>query len=64
MSQGVGDKYATKAGALEDETDDAALDAFDASPLTVVEALMESVEEFVVGVSFGLESEEGDGVGW
>lgn len=62
-SEGVGGEGAAEAEGVEDEADDAALGAFDALPLAVVEGLVEGVEEAVVEVGVGFEGEEGDGVG-
>lgn len=57
-SEGVGSEDATKARALKEEPNDSALRALDALPLTVIEALVKSVEEPVVEVGFGLEREQ------
>lgn len=47
-SQGVGIEDATEAIPLENETDNSALNTLDALPLTVVEGLVELVQELVV----------------
>lgn len=53
--EGVRGEGSSEAGAAEDEPDDAVLDALDALPLAVVEAVGGGIEEGVVQVGFGLE---------
>ncbi|KAK7821009.1 hypothetical protein CFP56_038201 [Quercus suber] len=60
-SQSVGSELASETEALENEMDHPALRAFHALPLTVIEALVELVEELV---GFRLEREQRNGVGW
>lgn len=62
--EGVGGKSAKEAEIGEEKADDAALNAIDASPLTVVETLVENVKKLVMEVGFGFEGEDGNGVGW
>lgn len=50
-------EVAAKADAGEDEANDAALRAFDASPLAVVVTLGEGVQELVVEIGGGFERE-------
>lgn len=57
--EGVRGESAAEGVVREGEADDAALLAFDALPLAVVEVFVESEEEFVVEVSFGFEGEKG-----
>lgn len=57
--EGVRGESAAEGVVREGEADDAALLAFDALPLAVVEVFVESEEEFAVEVSFGFEGEEG-----
>lgn len=60
--EGGGREGAAEGEAAEGEADDAGLLALDASPLAVVEGLVQGEVEVVVEVGFGLEGEEGDGV--
>ncbi|GER30912.1 protein phosphatase 2A regulatory B subunit family protein [Striga asiatica] len=62
-AEGGGGDGAAEAGAGNFVAHNAALDAFHAEPLAVIEALVGGVVETVVEVGLGLERQEGDGVG-